>query len=285
VAKNPPVSNHKEDNMKGLVRIVVLTGFFIGLCANTHCGPRDLDKDSPKTCRDQDSDGYCNKDDFWPGYDDDGQLGITTDDLDGYLIRQRGADGFFTNSLVTDDAMLSDQADIYDMDYDLAVLALPMEPYQQIVWDMVEDVSLKVFLLNYTTFSIPGWEACPTQSISVSIKASSDLPALLASACNCTTAGNPTTCTPEYCSLGNSFDVVEPRISMDDLGDGWFELSGSVLLDAIRDASETQDYLVISLNSYCSSGYYVGWKPIELEDSGNHGGSNNLPTIEFYFTR
>ncbi|MCX6739938.1 MAG: hypothetical protein NTZ49_01770 [Candidatus Parcubacteria bacterium] len=265
--------------------MAILVSLFLSLMANTNCGQRDLDRDSHKPCHDQDSDGYCNRDDFWPGYDDDGQLVITTDDLDGYLIRQRGADGFFTNTLETDGAMLSDQADIYDMDYDLAVMALPLDPYRKIAWDMVEDVSLKVFLLNYDEFSIPGWEACPTQSISVSIKMSSDLPALLASACNCTTAGNPTTCTPEYCSLGNSFDVVEPRITMVDLGDGWFELSGSVLLDSIRDASETQDYLVISLNSYCSGGYYVGWKPVEIEDSGNHGNSGNLPTIEFFFSR
>lgn len=272
--------------MKKVSLIVILAGFFFGLCANTHCGPRDLGhRDLPGACNDKDLDGYCDKDDFWPGYDDDGQLIITSDDLDGYLIRQRGNDGFFINTLVTDDAILSDQADIYDMDYDLAVFALPLAPYRQIIWDKVDGVSLKVYMLNYDDFSIPGWEACPTQSISVSIKASLDLPALQASACNCTTADNPTTCNPEYCSLGNSFDVVEPRTSMGDLGDGWFELKSPILLDAIRNAVSDQDYLVVSLNAVCPSGYYVGWKPIEIEDSGNHGGSNNLPTIEFYFTR
>lgn len=270
--------------MKTLTMVLCWSLLFIGLCANTQC---DKEKNKPDAfkCQDKDHDGYCNKDDFWPGYDDDGQLVITADDQDGYLIRQRGTDGVFTNTLVTDDVMFSDQADIYDMDYDLAVFALPLAPYRHISWDKADGVSLKVYMLNYDDFSIPGWAACPTQSISVSIKSSPDLPDLLASVCNCTTAGNPTTCTPEYCSLGNSFDVVEPIINMDDLGNGWFELNSPILLDAIRDATTDQDYLIISLSSGCTGGYYVGWKPIEIEDSGNHGGSNNLPLIEFYFAR
>lgn len=268
--------------MKGLRFFFCLGVLCLGLMANTECDHRDLGRHSHKTCHDQDSDGYCNNEDFWPGYDDDGQIVVTDDNLDGYLARQKNAGGFIINTPVLDQTLISNQTDFTDHDYSLAVMALPLEPYREVKWDNVDGVSLKVFLLNYADFMIPGSVFCPTSKVTASVKAIPDLTALAGLPCECPTAA----CVPDYCGISDGFgSAAGTFITLTDLGGGWFEINNPDFVDIIAIASAETEYLVISLQSTCTNNYYYGWKPIEIEDAGNHGGSNNLPTLEFFFLR
>ncbi|MCX6744730.1 MAG: putative metal-binding motif-containing protein [Candidatus Parcubacteria bacterium] len=230
--------------------------------------------------------GYvANNEDFWPGQDDDGEIAATTDDLDGYIALVLDSQGLVSKSLVTDSTLISDYDGVYDRDYNLPVMAIPLEPFNEVNWQMVEAARLKIFLLNYAEFKTPGTGyTCKTSKISASVKKTTDLSSMVSSSCDCPSFP---ICQPAYCNDPVNLGENAQSFNFTDLGDGWFEINsfafGKILEQAV---AEDKGNLVISIQASCDGGYpFGGNKPLEIEDAGNHGSSNNVPAISFQFNR
>ena len=284
--------------MKKSIMLVILVGFFLGLCGNTNCGPKDLQTShifgqgaSPafasakNSCQDSDLDGYCWAEDFWPGFNDDGEIPAANDDQDGYAIVSLDTQSQLEVSLVTDETMLSSYNGVYTPDYNVAVMAIPLQPFQNVNWQMVEAARLDIFLLNYEEFNQPGPEyICPTSQIYASFKEAENLADMAETSCDCL---NFPVCEPSGCNSPSRLGGNLKTLNFEDQGDGWFEISSPDLAALLAQTNQTgETYLVLDISSRCTSGYpFGGMKPLEIEDSGNHGSSGNVPVVSFQFNR